>query len=161
MASSTPTIRSKTGSRRKLITLVAILVLAMFPLAFWLNKKAGQVKQQVEDFQQLERMNEEEATPVGEPPPAEGIVINELTIPLAHQDTPAVIKVYWQPDENAATLLITQLAKLPAGEKYQVWGTRNGTRRSLGLYDLRGSDRLVVPVEKALMTDGYEITVMK
>jgi hypothetical protein len=151
-------------SKRLIVTIATLIALAMFPVAYLLNKKKNEVitehKKFKETIEGMETLEDEEyddnSTKLSL---TERFVIKESAIVLPATKDTAIIKVVWQ-SENIY-LLIKSLSKLPVGEKYEVWSIAGGKRTSLGLFDAPAGNQLIIKAEKANMTDDYDIKVVK
>jgi hypothetical protein len=158
MSVSTRSNPKKRASKRWVITVATLLMLAMFPAAWLLIKKTTLVKELTKYNDPAEQTNEED---VSEPGSAliESFIIKEFNVKIPNQPKAAKFKVYWQAE--SIYLLIDSLEKLPLGERYEVWSVAGTNRNSLGFFDAPAGRPLIIKAEKANMTDDYDIKIIK
>ncbi len=155
--------RARKPRHRRTIFLVSILVLAMFPTAYFLYQKTGEIK---DSFKQYEAPVDDDIEPPGEPEIIneqtlkQDLIINRISIPLANQKEHATVDVYWH-SSSTLYLLIKELPLLPPGEKYQVWSVSGNDRSNLGIFNPPRDGKLIIRTEKELMTNTYDITIVK
>lgn len=159
MSVSTRSNFKKARSKRWVITITTLLMLAMFPVAWLLHKKTNEVKADLAKYNDPFEQIDEEDTGEAKSSLNQSFVVKDLSIKLPGQEKAATIKVYWQAEN--IYLLIDSLSKLPVGERYEVWSIAGGKRSSLGLFDAPGDDHLIIKAENASMTDNYDIKIVK
>ena len=140
----------------------------MFPIANFLYEEGREIKTDIKNYEELEQLEqlEEEGVNNELDDSLSGksgiqIVIKRDTLQLPRQLLPVFLEVYWHSTSSNLVLVIENLARLPSGSKYEVWSVYQGNRKSLGLHDAPGNNKLMIIIDETLFTADYEITIRR
>jgi hypothetical protein len=155
------------SSHRKIITFTLIVIVATFPISWILYNRAKKVETEINEYQELQQSREaenalieESEEPIDERSLMEGLIVKRLKVPVATNSQEAHIDVYWRSDFEAY-LVIKNLPPIRSGERYEVFSVNGNRQKSLGVYSSPSGKTLIVKSQGALMTDDYNIRVVK
>jgi hypothetical protein len=157
-------IGTKKTVTRKLIPIkwaVAASILLMLTAGYFvwdserIKKQLAQQREKMEELDALTRLREQAELPDNLQP--KQVKVNQPS------NAPASIKVYWDSTNTSVYLVITDLVKLPAGEKYQLWAIKGNKHTSMGLFDApaKENERLIMKMEDAQQADSFAISIIK
>jgi anti-sigma-K factor RskA len=126
----------------------AILLLAALNL-YWLQQNL-QLRHQVDQL--LARQHAQELVDNGLSILLASQTRQEIELPAAQENSPAIAEVLWAPEVNMAMLYARSFPPLPPNQVYQLWLNTGGVRSSGGLFtvDQNGTGVLLFPISQPL-----------
>ncbi len=75
------------------------------------------------------------------------------------KNIPASINVFWDSTNTNVYLVIRDLVKLPANQKYELWSLNKGKYSSLGLFDAPNDDRLILKLNNSQDAEAFSVSI--
>lgn len=75
------------------------------------------------------------------------------------KNIPAAINVFWDSTNHDVYLVIRDLVKLPAHQKYELWSVTKGKYSSLGLFDAPNDDRLILKLNNSQNAEAFSVSI--
>ncbi len=137
------------GWRRSTVGAALAILLLLALNLYWLQQVA-QLRAQYRDLSEYTRWQAQQTSAVNVLLTSEGRQAIEL--PAAQEDSNARAEIVWDPNLSVAILYAQSFPSLTADQVYQLWLTRDGVRRSGGLFtvDTDGTGVLIFPIGEPL-----------
>jgi anti-sigma-K factor RskA len=141
------------GWRSATVSVAAAILLLLALNLYWLQQ-VSQLRTQYRELSEYTRWQAQQAETINVLLASERRQAIEL--PAAQADSNARAEIVWDPDMRVAILYAQSFPVLTADRVYQLWLTRNGVRRSGGMFtvDTDGTGMLIFPIDEPL--DGLD-----